>query len=353
MLLPAERRLASSALRYARRPITARQRLTTGAVSALLRLGAGRALPGRITVGGTDLAHSIEGMLADLLGQPVRISVFLGPPRANRKPVIQVLRPDGGLLAVAKVGTNPLTKRLADAEAKALRQLEEADLQHTVTPRLIGVRDWNDTLVMVQSPLPVWQHGTVDDPRVRRRAMLEIAHVGGVTTGRWRDGEHRSAQLAAVAEVDDPVVRDALFAVLGAVDDLDPVLDIGAWHGDLTAWNLAIAGERCLVWDWERFAHGVPVGFDVLHHGFLPSLKNGDVARRRAGTALVASASEILRGVVSEGEAARAVALLYLAEIGRRFAVDGQARTGTAGGDVATWLLPVASAISRGRNTHG
>ena len=43
-------------------------------------------------------------------------------------------------------------------------------------------------------------------------------------------------------------------------------LAFGAWHGDWTPWNMASTAGGLLVWDWERFATGVPVGFDALHY---------------------------------------------------------------------------------------
>lgn len=319
-------------------------------MSALLRLGAGRLLPGRIQADGTD---SIETLLADVVRSPVRIGIFLGPPRANRKPVLQVLSPDGELLAIAKVGTNPLTARLATAEAEALRLLAAAPLRHTVVPTLLGLHTWHDLVVMVQSPLPIWEQGMRDDPALRRRAMLEIATSQGVTRLPWSDSEHRRAVDLTIERITEPVVAGLIRRGADHVLESARQVDLGAWHGDLTAWNLACAGDQVLVWDWERFSTGVPVGFDLLHHHFLPSLKGEPSARAGAGAALLDDSPGLLRGVVDDPEDARTVALLYLLEIGGRFAVDGQARTGTAGGDVVEWLRPVIDLLDRRKATHG
>ena len=61
-------------------------------------------------------------------------------------------------------------------------------------------------------------------------------------------------------------------------------LALGAWHGDWTPWNMACTSGGLLLWDWERFAGGVPVGFDALHYQL-----QSDVVTARADPALAAA----------------------------------------------------------------
>ena len=51
------------------------------------------------------------------------VSLHLGPARANRKPVLQLIAPDGETLGFAKLGIGPLTRRLVRAETTALSAL--------------------------------------------------------------------------------------------------------------------------------------------------------------------------------------------------------------------------------------
>ena len=53
---------------------------------------------------------------------------------------------------------------------------------------------------------------------------------------------------------------DRLAGAAGAVH-----LQLGRWHGDWAPWNMARAGGRVQVWDWERSVTGVPVGLDMIH----------------------------------------------------------------------------------------
>lgn len=43
-------------------------------------------------------------------------------------------------------------------------------------------------------------------------------------------------------------------------------VEVGAWHGDLSPWNIASRrGGVPLVWDWEAAASGRAIGADLLH----------------------------------------------------------------------------------------
>ena len=80
-------------------------------VAAAFRTGlAGMLLRGRLVVTQAQGASDgLDQVLADLLGEPVCLGIRVGPPRANRKPVLQVVSRRGRLLGYAKVGTNRLT----------------------------------------------------------------------------------------------------------------------------------------------------------------------------------------------------------------------------------------------------
>ena len=49
--------------------------------------------------------------------------MHLGAARANRKPVLQLLTPDGETVGFAKIGVSPLTSSLVWAERDALTLL--------------------------------------------------------------------------------------------------------------------------------------------------------------------------------------------------------------------------------------
>lgn len=120
----------------------------------------------------------------------------------------------------------------------------------------------------------------------------------------------------------------------------DTVFRYGAWHGDWAPWNMANLADALLVWDWERFATGVPLGFDAVHHELQKRIQSTQDARG-AVESTVRKAAELLApfGVPTEGR--EVTALLYLVDLATRYLTDRQAEAGARLGVLGTWLLPV------------
>jgi predicted methyltransferase MtxX (methanogen marker protein 4) len=103
---------------------------------------------------------------------------------------------------------------------------------------------------------------------------------------------------------------------------------------------MANLADALLVWDWERFATGVPLGFDAVHHELQRRIQStGDA--KDAVEATVRKAAELLApfGVPAEGR--EVTALLYLVDLATRYLTDRQAEAGARLGVLGTWLLPV------------
>jgi hypothetical protein len=97
----------------------------------------------------------------------------------------------------------------------------------------------------------------------------------------------------------------------------------GSWHGDWGPWNMAWAGERVRLWDWERFTRGVPYGFDALHYALpaLPPQRPSPARLREAATAALAP--------FGTGPADAALVLaLYVAALCGRFLPDSHTQHG-------------------------
>jgi hypothetical protein len=110
---------------------------------------------------------------------------------------------------------------------------------------------------------------------------------------------------------------------------------------------MASTAGGLLVWDWERFARGVPAGFDPLHYRL-----QTDVVRRRrppaqAAAACVRDAAGCLAPFGVPAGEARLVAVLYLAELSARYLADRQAEAGARLGRPGTWLIPAIEEAMR------
>jgi hypothetical protein len=113
-------------------------------------------------------------------------------------------------------------------------------------------------------------------------------------------------------------------------------VQIGAWHGDWHPSNMAVVGGRLLVWDWERFALGVPVGCDALHFEMQQAIYVAKATPREAVTDLVVRAPRLLSPLGVASADATLVTAAYLLHLGARYLRDDQARFGP----VEEWLLP-------------
>lgn len=306
--------------------------------------GADRLARGTLVVTGPTGADSVERTLADLLGaERVLVSLPISPPRANRKPVLQVCDEQGRALAFVKIGHDPLTRRLVAAESSVLERVAAAALPHLRVPGVIARVEWHDLCLLVLEPLPLPSRQLGGD--TARRAFLaaarEISGLGGIRRLPWAASPFRAALDADLAACGPR--GQALRAHLSALDAAPPRLALGAWHGDLNPGNVALLEGTSLVWDWERFAEDVPVGFDVLHHDLHQDVTVSGVSPAVAAARLIATAPATLAALDVEPDAADATARLYLLALAARYLHDQQAEAGAALGDVESWLLPALS----------
>ncbi|RCV56024.1 aminoglycoside phosphotransferase [Marinitenerispora sediminis] len=294
---------------------------------------------------------TIEHALAAALDREVVIAIHVGPPRANRKPVLLLLTPGGRKIGYAKVGVNPLTSRLVTAETAALRRLADARLRDVTVPRLVYAGDWNGRPLLVQEALPV---GDQTDRPTRRQLLRCVAQIAGLEPIQ----EHRLSASPYRAELHRRITalagRPEAPALRAAVEGLpDLLLPFGAWHGDLTRWNIASTPRRAFVWDWERLASGVPVGLDALHYELTECVQAGvhpGVHRwLDSGSRLLRD--PLLLGAGLRPDSVSTVMALYLVDLATRYLQDRQAEAGARLAAVHEWLLPALAGL-RERAAH-
>ncbi|TDC55440.1 hypothetical protein E1281_12555 [Actinomadura sp. KC345] len=318
---------AAAALRRYSHDLGLKQRVSRGLTAAAVRTGLPeRTLKDRlrITGGGT----SVEDHLAELLGRPVVVSVGLGSPRANRKPILHVLSPRGEPVAFVKVGDTGTARALLSGEADALTYLnarlpgpDSGARLHV--PRLLHHGTWRTLDLLVLEPLPTSARGwrpRGQAPPAETRTLFE---VGGVERAPLRDSGFWDTLAASPARILDERQRNRFGDVVETAGKAhgDLVLDFGAWHGDWTPWNMAWHRGVLRVWDWERFARGVPNGFDLLHYRLQEAMRTASGAPY---TTWPDTASRALEPLGLSDAAAGATVRLYLLELCRRYLLAAQ-----------------------------
>ncbi|MGW0587900.1 hypothetical protein [Streptosporangium sp. NPDC002607] len=269
----------------------------------------------------------IENHLSEVFDAPVRVTLRVRPAlRANRKPILEARGPDGPI-AFVKVGDTDLTRELVAHEARTLDLLAGVPLKTVVPPAVLHHGSWRGLSVLALTPLPV-RRGRI--PRgVLTDAIAEIARIPAepvsdrVPPGNLPDPADRafgvSTQAAGTGPISGPISGRGF-----------------AWHGDLTPWNISRGPDgRLLVWDWERFGTGVPLGFDAVHHFFQRALRRDDPAT--AARACVARALRVLAPFGLSASESRLTAIRYLIALADRHTADGHAPLGPP----ELWLNPV------------
>lgn len=285
-------------------------------VRAALRFGAGRLMPGGLEVAdGSATDPGLRRHLADLLDRDdVDVALAIGQPRANRKPVVQVIDGRGATVAWAKIGVDRRTDELVARETEALAAV--ADRPGLVVPSVVATGTWGGHRLLVLAPIVTDESADDLDPtaEVVRAIAGPTSDHEPTETAWWHDLRRASETCPGL------VTR---------LDRLEPALEgrrwpFGRWHGDLAPWNACWVDGRLAVWDWERSTTGMPLGFDLIHNRV-----QVDVLRRGVpiGDALAAAASRerpVLGELGYRAEDALLLAAAYGATLRARYAVDAE-----------------------------
>ncbi|WP_133803775.1 hypothetical protein [Kribbella caucasensis] len=330
LLVPAGRpAAAASGLRRFSRSLSTKERALRLAGSAVLRVGAEGILADRIRITpGAVNEDSIEQHLSGVLGMEVVVGLGVGSLRANQKPILQVFDGRGRCIAYVKVGDSDLTAGLVRREGFNLSQLAEQDWRLLAIPELLHLGRWNGLELLVISALDTAIRpagGPLLQPPLAPLDELYDRYDEGraVLAG----SEYWQGLRDTEARIDDVSERTAYGEALERIERRrgDASIRLTAWHGDFAPWNLGHRGGRLQLWDWERFATGVPAGLDRIHYVLHTSTRADGFSDHVVDTAL---ASPYTRHPACPPEEQDLVAVLYLASLTARYLIGTQGAQG-------------------------
>jgi hypothetical protein len=335
-------RVSAAAVRGLASARSPRARMRRDLTSLALRLGVGGALVGRM---GVDVAaNGIGEHLSEILGTHVHVAMSVGSPRANRKPVLILLRSNGEVAGYVKVGVDALTRDLVTTEANALRRLARWNMPRFTVPTLVHAGSWRTVHIVVQSPLDTGNAGLADTvdviPAISSLSGNERHSSAVGSMPAWVRTQRVLAELPGHRAEGLRARAEQLAAVAGNL-----LIEVGAWHGDFSPWNTAVRKGEVLAWDWERFAVGAPIGWDALHWFVQSAINRSKQSYVDAAHRMVSRAATLLASFGVPPTSATVIACTYLVEVGTRYLYDRQDQAGTAVGLIENWLLP---ALDRG-----
>jgi hypothetical protein len=351
LLVPTNRRTAAAALRHHSGPRSSAAWLGVKALSLGLAGGlGGSVLDARVHMSGPAGADTIEEHLKAVMSRDISVSMYLGPARANRKPVLQLLADGGETVGFAKVGINPLTCELVRAEHDSLVHLARAGIKEIRIPRVLHHGRWESLEILVLEALPAWLPPRPLSASQLAPAMAELAQVGGLRREPLADSQYFRRLRSRLTAVDRGPEQGALMEALDrlAAQANGEMLAFGSWHGDWSPWNMASTSRGLFVWDWERFTGGVPLGFDALHYALQAAVTTGHRKPATAARRCPQTAPRQLAAFGVDARQARLTAILYLADLATRHLADRQAEAGSWLGSPGAWLIPaIAGEVSR------
>ncbi len=153
-----------------------------------------------------------------------------------------------------------------------------------------------------------------------------MAELAPTRTGVLGDSDYRRRLGEAVGALEDRTGETAT-AALDTIDRLwsGNRMRFGRWHGDWTPWNTSSGEGSVILWDWERTAPDVPIGFDVLHYHFQPRFLGRPTRDQRAPLRrALRSGSAALEHLAVPSAEWEGLAALYLLELQVRFAAAAE-----------------------------
>jgi hypothetical protein len=315
-----------------------------------VHVGLADLLPDRLRVeydAGAD-PTDIEAHLSSVLGQRVYVSLHISPPRAVRKPVLQVLDERGTTIAFAKLGVDDFTSKLVRAEADSVSFLAATEWTAFRVPTVLYTGSWNGAEVLVQT---AFRQGRDAEPTSAdlRLAMDELARARGVVAAPLAS----SAYWYRLAERVESLPRtDFSRLIERSLHDMeksggDVVLEYGSWHGDWAPWNMVVTDGQVMVWDWEKFETGVPIGFDAVHYYVQGAVVMAASPPARAFRNALDDSRALLLPFGVTADAALLVVWLYAVDIAVRYLEDREMEAGaTPMSRLRTWLPQVLDAAA-------
>ncbi len=212
----------------------------------------------------------LEDCIAAVLGEEdLRLAFSLGTPGAYRKHTLQVMAPDGSVLAYAKAAEAPRAQAALRDEQRNLEVLAAAPALKGTLPTLYGAFTCRDTFGILLSPGP--QPTGPSDFGPAQIAFLNRLYEATRTPPRL----FTQSVLWQCAQTDWADLHERLPAswrtrYQHALRWLEQYfagvrLPLCYAHRDFAPWNTRFDGEKLFVFDWEAARGGYPPLYDAFH----------------------------------------------------------------------------------------
>lgn len=210
--------------------------------------------------------------------RPFSVALSLGEPGLYQKVTAIMFDKGSTPLAFAKVGFTPQAGSLIANESVALTRLRFMGFRESAFPTLLGCGSAGSVVWLLQSALL----SGIPSPAVLQDAHFDfLAELAGDTCqvmqpelwSVWRNLRDLTARPTLPVKTQFrsetafiAYLRDEFLAA--SREGGQRPWPFAAAHGDFAPWNVRVAGNRLLAFDWEHFLSFAPAGWDALHFVF-------------------------------------------------------------------------------------
>jgi len=302
------------------------------ATETALRLGVGRLLTPRIVSieqADSGIVDAIEAGIGRSIGS---FGVTLGPRRANRKPVLQLFDAAGDTVGFAKIAVDDFTSEMVARESTWIARAAASGDPALRVPEPLWVGDFDSRPISVIGASWALRRR----PRETRPSPSLVRAIHRLSAPRRTSVGDSSPALALRG---GPCATARLAIELASERLAHPAL-IGAWHGDLTPWNLLSTRDGRVAIDWETAEDGHPLGADALHHEVAVAMQlHGQGPAEALGIALQGWPSQAIALGLTSADARAVVDVLLLEYVRRDLDLADAGRTESGLGAAAMRVL--------------
>lgn len=192
-------------------------------------------------------------------------NIASGVPGRDQKTIVQLVTPDGRVVAYAKIAHNEHSRALVSHEAHALERLAALDVG---APHCLGFESGAHGTLLVQSALEgeTWRGGFAA-PQARFLERLERATASRLPLEEVPSHRIALARLDVLKDQANPgwwhLFHELAAQLRSAADGR--ALPCAMAHGDFTPWNSVIANGEVRAFDWEHSRELAPRLHDAFH----------------------------------------------------------------------------------------
>jgi len=194
-------------------------------------------------------------------------AISLGTPGPHRKPVIQLVAPDGKTLGYAKVGWNEATNVLVKHEAEVLRQLSNVPFNSFITPSVLYAGWWEDRFICIQS----CPEGKTEfaPQRLTSHYLFILKELSDFHTRQilHKESSFWKNLLQRIESIQSAYYRYVLEQGICGVEKWlgNASLPFHMRHGDFAPWNAYKMNGKLFLFDWEYADREALGGWDLFH----------------------------------------------------------------------------------------